>query len=54
MKKICKKCWDLRNLRPLEIKENCSKQDKLDIELIKQYNIEDLLPKKLNKDKTNE
>jgi hypothetical protein len=39
-----KKCWNLKNLRPLEVKENISKHNKLDIELIKQYSIEDLLP----------
>ena len=41
-----KKCWNLRNLRLITIEENLNKSNKLDRELIKKYNIEDLLPKK--------
>jgi len=40
-----KKCWNLRNLRPISKNENLLKHDNLDLELIKKYNIEDLLPK---------
>jgi hypothetical protein len=40
-----KKCWNLRNIRYLPALENLSKGDKLDMELIKKYGIEDLLPK---------
>tara|TARA_R110000824_G_scaffold103417_2_gene245654 strand:- start:4798 stop:5796 length:999 start_codon:yes stop_codon:yes gene_type:complete len=36
-----------RNQRPMWSKENISKGDTLDMELIKEYGIEDLLPKKL-------
>ena len=39
-----KKCWNWRNLRYLPAKENTSKQDSLDMDLIKSYGIEDLLP----------
>ena len=39
-----KKCWDLRNLRPLESKENASKSNFIDMELIKEHDIEHLLP----------
>jgi hypothetical protein len=42
-----KKCWNYRNLRLLSKKENSSKRDKLDMELVKKYNIEDLLPKEI-------
>ena len=40
-----KKCWNYRNLRIITISENSKKRDKIDFGLIKQYNIEDLLPK---------
>lgn len=46
-----KKCWDLRNLRLLEASENLSKQDYLDWTLIKYYNLLDLLPNKLRKER---
>ena len=39
-----KKCWDLRNLRPLSFKDNSSKAGVLNFKLIEQYNISDLLP----------
>lgn len=39
-----KKCWNWRNLRYLPAEENKSKQDKLDMDLVKSYGIEDLLP----------
>ncbi len=39
-----KKCWSLRNLRPVHEKENRSKANKLDFNLIEKYNIQDLLP----------
>ena len=38
------KCWDLRNLRPMELNENSSKNNNLDMDLIRLYGIEDLLP----------
>lgn len=41
---VCK-CWDKRNLRLLEASENISKRDNLVPELIREYEIEDLLPK---------
>jgi len=47
-----KKCWNLRNLRPLNISENRHKQSKLDIDLIKLYNIIDLLPNPMSVDLT--
>ena len=40
-----KKCWDLRNLRPLCSIENSSKHNTINLLLIKEYQIEDLLPK---------
>jgi hypothetical protein len=43
-KEQIKKCWNKRNLRPLSIKENLIKRDKLDVDLIEQYQIKDLLP----------
>ncbi len=39
-----RKCWDMRNLRMYPANKDISKGDKLDIELIKQYGIEDLMP----------
>lgn len=39
-----RKCWDLRNLRALDLNENIRKGSKLDVGLIKLYGIEDLLP----------
>jgi hypothetical protein len=39
-----KKCWNWRNLRYLPAEENKSKKDKLDMDLVKSYGIEDLLP----------
>lgn len=42
-----KKCWNPRNLRFLSVKENVIKSDKFIPELIDQYGIQDLLPKKL-------
>jgi hypothetical protein len=38
------RCFNYRNLRLIEAKENLIKGNKLDIELIKLYQIEDLLP----------
>jgi hypothetical protein len=40
-----KKCWNLRNLRPLLIEENISKNNKMYYKLIDRYKIWDLLPK---------
>lgn len=40
-----RKCWNPRNLRLLPAAENIAKSDKILPELIKQYGIEDLLPK---------
>jgi hypothetical protein len=40
-----KKCWNYRNLRMLEASENINKANMLDMELVKKFNIEDLLPK---------
>ncbi len=40
-----KKCWNLRNLRPLDSKENNIKWNKFDWELIEEFQIQDLLPK---------
>ena len=42
------KCWNWRNLRYLPEKENFSKGNKLDMNLVKQCAIEDLLPKGIN------
>lgn len=39
-----KKCWSLRNLRPISSKENLHKQAKLDMNLVEEYKIFDLLP----------
>jgi hypothetical protein len=39
-----KKCWNWRNLRYLPAEENISKQATLDMDLVKSYGIEDLLP----------
>jgi len=38
------KCWDLRNLRPLDASENMSKHNTLDMDLVRLYGIEDLMP----------
>jgi hypothetical protein len=40
-----KKCWNWKNLRYLDANENMHKGNKLDIHLVKKYNIEKLLPK---------
>ena len=42
------KCWNWRNLRYLPEKENISKGNKLDMNLVNQCAIEDLLPKGIN------
>ena len=39
-----KKCWDINNLRLIPAKENSSKKDNIDANLIRKYMIEDLLP----------
>jgi hypothetical protein len=39
------KCWNYRNLRPLERSENARKRNLFSMELIEEYNIQDLLPK---------
>jgi hypothetical protein len=44
-----KKCWNWRNLRYLPAEENISKRDKLDMDLVKSYGIEDLLPEGVDK-----
>jgi hypothetical protein len=44
-----KKCWALRNLRVFLGTENLSKLAKLDIDLVKKHNIQDLLPKEVVK-----
>jgi chemotaxis protein histidine kinase CheA len=44
-----KKCWNWRNLRYLPAEENSSKGDALDMDLIKSYGIEDLLPEGVDK-----
>lgn len=41
------RCFNYRNLRPLEASLNESKSNKIDMELIKEFNITDLLPYKL-------
>ena len=43
-----KKCWNPRNLRLLPAKENLSKNNIIDLNLIRKYNIIDLLPEGLN------
>ena len=40
-----KKCWNWKNLRYIDAKENMRKSNKLDMHLVKKYNIEKLLPK---------
>lgn len=42
-----KKCWSLKNLRPLKKGQNSSKKNLLDKELIKRYNIFDILPQEM-------
>jgi hypothetical protein len=42
-----KKCWNPKNLRIITAEENRKKNDKLDFDLIKKYNIEYLLPDSL-------
>ena len=44
-----KKCWNWRNLRYLPAEKNMSKKDKLDMDLVKSYGIEDLLPEGVDK-----
>lgn len=39
-----KKCWDLRNLRLITARKNLSKNNTLDINLIRKFNLLDLLP----------
>jgi hypothetical protein len=41
-----KKCFNWRNLRLIKKEENISKHNKIDLDLIKFYKIEDLLPNK--------
>lgn len=41
-------CYNLRNLRLILKRENNHKKDHIDLELIQEYNIEDLLPKEYN------
>lgn len=43
------KCENWRNLRYLPAEENMSKRDKLDMDLVKSYGIEDLLPEGFDK-----
>jgi len=42
-----KKCWNYRNLRIITKEENLKKLNKLDMNLVKEYNIENLLPNRL-------
>jgi hypothetical protein len=44
LKEDIDKCWDKRNLRPMLKEENLMKHDKLEIQLVKEYGIEDLMP----------
>ncbi len=44
--KEIKKCWSLKNLRPLEKSENIRKNNKLDWKLIEEYNLLDIFPVK--------
>ena len=44
-----KKCWNWRNLRYLPAEENMGKGDTLDMDLVKSYGIEDLLPEGVDK-----
>jgi 5-methylcytosine-specific restriction endonuclease McrA len=39
-----KKCWNMRNLRPIEARPNQQKHNKLHMELVKEFQIQDLLP----------
>lgn len=45
------KCWNYRNLRYLPSAINFSKSNILDMGLVRQYNIEDLLPSSLREEK---
>jgi len=40
-----RKCWNFKNLRIIKAEENLNKNDKLDMNLVKFYNIKHLLPK---------
>ena len=42
-----KKCWNMRNLRPISSNENQRKSNKIDIKLIEEFKIKDLLPEKI-------
>ena len=42
-----KKCWNIRNLRLITAEENIKKKNKLCMDLIKEYGIEDLLPENI-------
>jgi hypothetical protein len=42
------KCFNYRNLRLIDAKENIIKSDTLDIELVRLYQIEDLLPRRVS------
>jgi len=44
-----KKCWNWRNLRYLPAEENMSKGGTLDMDLVKSYGVEDLLPEGVDK-----
>jgi len=46
-----KKCWDLRNLRPLNSKENNNKNGTIDFKLVEEHFLHDLLPNVLVVDK---
>lgn len=44
------KCWNIRNLRLLEASKNISKNNNLDMDLVKKYKIQDLLPNYLKEE----
>jgi len=46
-----KKCFNYRNMRPLEAKENKEKGDTLDLKLVEEYSISHLLPAPLTNTK---